>query len=156
MRPINLPGVRSLLTSLTLSLLFEARDASFPPGRLVVRRLVSMLLSGLILACPYLCGADEAGQRMGHAHVAGQSGSDDAPAHCPESSDNCVCQGAIQTNDAGATTPDAEGSTPFFFVIPTFLFAHPLHHLTCEGSPTGLASWGDSLTIRAVLQNFRC
>ena len=34
--------------------------------------------------------------------------------------------------------------------------AHSLAHLTSDGSPTGLASWGDSVTVRALLQNFRC
>jgi hypothetical protein len=35
------------------------------------------------------------------------------------------------------------------------VLASPTRHLTPDGSPTGLASWGGSLTIRAYLQNFR-
>ena len=33
---------------------------------------------------------------------------------------------------------------------------HPVAHLTRDGSPTGLAARGPSVTIRAWLQNFRC
>jgi hypothetical protein len=33
---------------------------------------------------------------------------------------------------------------------------HPIAHLTWGGSPTGLAGWGDTITVRSLLQNFRC
>lgn len=115
-----------------------------------------MLLTGLILACPFLCGADEIGHSARHGHAAGESGKGSAPDPCPESSDNCVCRGAVQASDVRATDPDVDMAAPLFLPAPP-LFAGLLHHhLTWEGSPTGLAGWGDSLTIRAFLQNFRC
>lgn len=120
-------------------------------GRNTVRSLINTLLACLILACPFLCGADEVGHSVQHEHA--RKG--DAPAHCPENSDNCVCRGAVQASDVRATAPDAGASAPLFLVAPPPFVAHPLHHLTWEGEPTGLASWGDSLTIRALLQNFR-
>ncbi len=116
-----------------------------------MRTLISTLLACLILACPFLCGADEVGHSVQHEHT----GKGDAPVHCPESSDNCVCRGAVQISDMRASTPGLDVSAPLFFLVPPLSLAHPLHHLTWEGSPTGLASWGDSLTIRALLQNFR-
>ncbi|RUL89488.1 hypothetical protein TsocGM_01580 [Tautonia sociabilis] len=117
-----------------------------------MRSLVHTLLACLTLACPYLCGADEVGHSVQHEHA----GKGDAPAPCPESGDNCVCRGAVQTSDARASAPDVEASALSFFPVPSLLPAHPFKHLTWEGPSAGLASWGDSLTIRALLQNFRC
>jgi hypothetical protein len=125
---------------------YRFSEAAFP-----VRSLINTLLACLILACPFLCGADEVGHSVQHEHA--RKG--DAPAHCPENSDNCVCRGAVQPSDVRACTPDVGTSAPLFLITPPLFVAHPLHHLTWEGSPTGLASWGDSLTIRALLQNFR-
>jgi hypothetical protein len=116
-----------------------------------VRALINTLLACLILACPFLCGADEIGHGAQHEH----SGKGTAPAHCPENSDNCVCRGAVQSSDVRANAPVADACAPLFLPAPPLLTVQPLHHLTTEGSPTGLASWGGSLTIRALLQNFR-
>lgn len=122
-----------------------------------MRSLIVTFLTGLILVCPFVCGADEEGHDVSHGHAAGSNGSGDhGPTHCPESSDNCVCQGAVQTASVRAFAPDADASGPLFLFVPPLVSAHPHHHLTWEGSPTGLASWGDTLTIRALLQNFRC
>lgn len=121
-----------------------------------MRSLISTLLTGLLLACPFLCGADEIGHSAQHETSSNDAGKDHAPDQCPEGSDNCVCRGAVQASDVRASTPDVEASAPLFLWVPPLLLGHPPYHLTCDGSPTGLASWGDALTIRALLQNFRC
>jgi hypothetical protein len=126
---------------------FRFLGAIFP-----VQSLINMLLACLILACPLLCGAEEVGHGVQHEYA----GEGDSPAHCPENGDNCVCRGAVQTSNARAIAPDVEVPGPHFFLAPPLLHAHPFHNLTWEGPPAGLASWGDSLTIRALLQNFRC
>ncbi len=125
-------------------------------GIFPVRSLVATLLTGLLLACPFLCGADEVGHSARHDASSGDSGKDHAPDQCPEGSDNCVCRGAVQASDVRADAQETIASGPFVVLVPPLHFAHPLYHLTLDGSPTGLASWGDSLTIRALLQNFRC
>lgn len=121
-----------------------------------MRSLITTLLTCLILACPFLCGADEVGHSVQHGHGTDETGNDNAPAHCPESSDNCVCRGAVQTSNVRATALDVDAAAPPFLLASPLHLAPPLHHLVWEGTPTGLASWGDSLTIRALLQNFRC
>jgi len=119
------------------------------------------LLSGLLLACPLLCGADEAGLHA-HATTLGQDGqpTDHSDHDCPEGSDNCVCKGAVSS--AGNDVRGAVRSitlAPALFYLPAIA---PLaiglcqHHLSWKGTPTGLAGWGDSLTILALLQTFRC
>ena len=147
---------RSSLTRTSEALSFEDGVRPFSRGIFPVRSLINTLLTCLILACPFLCGADEVGHSVQHGHASGKTGNDNAPAHCPESSDNCVCRGAVQASDVRAIAPDFDTPAPLFLFAPPIHLAHPLHHLTWEGSPTGLASWGDSLTIRALLQNFRC
>jgi hypothetical protein len=115
-------------------------------------------LIGIILACPLLCGLAEAGHDAHQEHASSQPDGP-APGHCAEESDDCICRGAVQSVDA--RVPDS------YFAIESFwlegfgdLLARPMAqspaHLTCEGSPTGLASWGDSSTVRALLQNYRC
>lgn len=121
-----------------------------------MRSFVATLLTCLLLACPFLCGADEIGHSAQHEASSGKSSKDQVPDQCPEGSDNCVCRGAVQASDVRADAPDTIAAGPLFLLVPTLQFAHPLYHLTLDGSPTGLASWGDSLTIRALLQNFRC
>lgn len=82
-----------------------------------------------------------------------------APAHCPDAGDDCVCGGVVKSSDARVPHGDPIGLPLSLFGLHGFLPhapAHPLAHLTFDGTPTGLASWGDSLTVRAFLQNFRC
>lgn len=121
-----------------------------------MRSFVVTLLTGLLLACPLVCGADEIGHGARHDAASGaDDGRDHAPDQCPDGGDNCVCRGAVQVNDLRTDAPDATAAGPLFVLGPRFALAFPTHHLTSDGSPTGLASWGESLTIRAYLQNFR-
>jgi hypothetical protein len=123
-----------------------------------VRAFLTTILTGLVLACPFLCGAVEAVEGS-HSHHAGTSTDSPSPTHCPEDSDNCFCRGAVQTNDVRVPGIDSVG-LPLPFQVDAIALAHallrPLAHLTIDGTPTGLAAWGDSTTVRARLQNFRC
>jgi hypothetical protein len=124
-----------------------------------VRIIVALLLTGLILACPFVCGAAEASHVMHREHADGGPANSPAPTHCPEDNDNCVCRGAVQSSDVRVSNSGAIG-LPLSLNGLVGILAHSpaqsLAHLTSDGSPTGLASWGDSVTVRALLQNFRC
>jgi hypothetical protein len=77
---------------------------------------------------------------------------------CPGGEDTCLCSGTVQGDDAQA--PDFRGvgtSYPFDGHLDAGRPAHrhALVHLNSDGQPAGLASWGDALTVRAFLQNFR-
>jgi hypothetical protein len=118
-----------------------------------VRTFVALFLIGLLSFCPVLCGAAETDHG---AHGHGASDGPSAPSHCPEDSDNCICQGAvIQSGDHHVSGHDAFG-LPLHFIAIGHTPSHPIAHLTWDGFPTGLAGWGDALTVRALLQNFRC
>ena len=124
----------------------------------MVRAFIATILTGLILACPFICGAAEAVEGSHQHHAAGQTGTP-APAHCPEDSDNCVCRGAVQFGDVKVPDIDAIGlPLPFGGLVGLLAHApaHPQTHLTRDGTPTGLAAWGNSTAVRALLQNFRC
>lgn len=124
-----------------------------------MRTFVTLLLTGLILACPFLCGAAEAGHATHGEHAAAGPVHSPAPAHCPEGSDDCICRGAVQSADVRVPALDAV-SVPLplhgMFGILDHAPSHSLAHLTSDGTPTGLGGWGDAATVRAVLQNFRC
>jgi hypothetical protein len=111
------------------------------------------LLAGLIALCPLVCGAvDLAFGSHSHSTALGPP----APGECPESSDNCICHGAVvRPGDGkvvvlGLCVPDALPD------LPRLAPPHPVPNLTWDGSPGGLAALGDSLTVRSFLQNFRC
>jgi hypothetical protein len=121
-----------------------------------VRPFLTVLMTALLTFCPILCGAEE----LGHGAQHRQEGTAETPSHhgpaeCPEEVDNCICQGAVQAVDV--RMPDAQiarlGLTPAFLPHTPL---HPTAHLTREGSPTGLAGWGNAQAVRSVLQNFRC
>jgi hypothetical protein len=116
------------------------------------------VLTVLILACPYLCGAAEAEHAASHEHAANAPADHSAPAHCPQESDDCICRGAVQSADVRVPGVD-HFSVPFPVHGLAGLLDHtPAHsyaHLTPNGKPTGLAGWGDASTVRAILQNFR-
>jgi hypothetical protein len=123
-----------------------------------VRTCLSTFLAILIFACPLLCGAVEAGHGAPRENEAGVPEDRHHSDDCPEDADNCVCQGALQSSDV--RVPHSETTAAPFLPFGLFggLAAHPPHapaHLTPNGTPTGLSSWGDSTTIRALLQNFR-
>lgn len=128
-------------------------------GRDTVRTFVTLLLTGLILACPFVCGVAEEGHATHREHAAAGPANSPAPAHCPENNDDCICRGAVQSADVRVPGMDSVS-----FPLPLRGIAgildhapsHSLARLTSDGTPTGLASWGDAATIRAFLQNFRC
>src|SRR4051812_23093271 len=106
-----------------------------PRERDVVRTALSLLLSGLILACPFLCGAAEAGHVAHREHASTDSPNHPAPAHCPEDSDDCMCRGAVESSDVKVPDSDTVG-IPLPFHSPGGLahsLAHPLAHLTNDG-----------------------
>lgn len=124
-------------------------------GIFSVRRLLVLILTGLLLACPLLCGADEIGHSTQHEVSSDDAGKGHPSDQCPEGSDNCVCRGAVQADDVRAELPDVIAIGLLFLPIERPCLSLPAHHLTSDGSPTGLAAWGDALTVRAYLQNFR-
>ncbi len=123
--------------------------------RVTLRTFLTSLMAVLVLACPLVCGADEACQET-HRHSEAEKES--APPHCPEDSDNCICRGAVQTVDVRASFSHPLTEPSFaFWTVGSFnpSLSHSLTHLTIGGTPAGLAGWGDTLTVRALLQNFR-
>src|SRR5512135_2008186 len=81
------------------------------------------------------------------------------PGHCPEDCNDCICRGAVPSADIRVPGVDAISSLLRLHGLVGILDhapAHSLAHLTSDGSPTGLAGWGDAVTVRAILQNFRC
>ena len=127
--------------------------------------MVVLYLIGFVTICPVVCGAGEGeGGPDRHAHGLAAQGPTEpqpsAPFHCPEESESCICQGAVQAADVRVPGPDALGvlaprggpSLAAQSVPPQGL----AHHLTRDGQPTGLAHWGNSTAVRALLQNFRC
>lgn len=125
-----------------------------------MRTVVSALLIGLLLFCPLLCRAAE--EACGHESIETTStpqNDSHVPPSCPEDGISCICAGATQNGELRAvdiTSPD---------LLPTldaWLFAlSPASHpstsipLAAHEAPVGLAIYGDSLTVRAFLQNFR-
>ncbi len=119
-----------------------------------MRVVFATLLASLVFACPLICGGDEIGHGAQHDAASG-GGEEHAPDQCPDGADNCVCRGAVQANDA---RPNVQPDIMVGLLVDLthrLVLASPTRHLTPDGSPTGLASWGGSLTIRAYLQNFR-
>jgi hypothetical protein len=118
-----------------------------------------MLLIGLILVCPFLCGTAEADHVTHREHPMSGPVDNTAPCHCPAESDDCICRGAVQSADIRLPDIDSVCSPIPAHGLPGILEHAPAHsfaHLTTDGNPTGLAGWGDAITIRALLQDFRC
>lgn len=125
-----------------------------------MRQLVSTLLVGLILFCPLLCRAAEDG--CNHEPSETTSTPHDGshvPPSCPDDGVSCICAGATQTGElrvGDLAPPDLLPALDAWF----FAFSSPPHvppsiQLALEETPAGLAIYGDSLAVRAFLQNFR-
>src|SRR4051794_39532457 len=115
---------------------------TFPRGYHPVRTFVTMLLSGLILACPFLCGAAEANHVAHREHTTGDASHGPAPSHCPEDGDDCVCRGAVASSDVKVPAFDSIGLPLPLGGLGGALAhspAHSLAHLTSDGTPAGLA-----------------
>lgn len=122
------------------------------------RSLTPILLIGLVLTCPILCGPGGPSE-IGHGSECGGASGDpcrnDGGGGCPEDRDNCVCRGAIQSVETRLDTTFTLATSSVFLIAAVDPPIPPRHHLTWAGEPTGLAGWGDALTVRAYLQNFR-
>lgn len=145
------------LTRAVKCLLIEDRHRWHQPlGFETVRTVAALLLIGLVMFCPVLCGAVEVAHGP-HRHADGAPGDSRAPEPCPEQGDNCICQGAVPSVDARLPgLLDVLGSPHFLLGGPTTLPQHLACPVDTSGALHGLASWGDSVTVRAYLQNFRC
>jgi len=118
-----------------------------------VRSLSALALIGLLALCPLICGAGEMAH-PGHGHGPPASS---VPSHCPEEGDNCICQGAVRPGHV--RTPDPGSEAAGLPLVPDLSVHTPLEafaHLTCDGSPAGLAGRGGAQAVRAFLQNYRC
>ena len=123
----------------------------------MVRSCATYALVGLLMLCPFVCGEAEIGHGVTHRHETTDSAPERShgPAHCPEGGDNCICEGAVQAGDVHVTDSHDAG-LPLGFAAILATPPRPIAHLTWDGSPTGLAGWGDHPTVRAYLQNYRC
>lgn len=117
-----------------------------------MRFYLSLLLVTLVSACPFICGPAE---ENCVAHAPDPTHQPSHPVHCPQDDDACICSGAISSGDVRLPDVDHVG-LPTDYAINIPAPCHPLAHLAWDGSPSGLAGWGDAVTVRAVLQNFRC
>jgi hypothetical protein len=123
-----------------------------------MQRLVSFLLVGLLLACPYLCRADELVCCADHCEET-QAPADDSqvpplPANDPVS---CICAGAVKDTTARVPAFDLAGLDlpPDLHFIATTLPIPQTWQLARDGAPPGRAASG-SLRVHLLLQNFRC
>ena len=125
-----------------------------------MRNLLTLFLIGFLGICPVLCEAAGFAEGLhGCCEVdATCPHPGEAPSPCPDDGGSCICNGAIQA--AAVRIPDAHSTVlpaPVFLTLPAVALRQaPLHHLTWDGAPAGLASFGDSGTVRALLQNYRC
>ena len=122
-----------------------------------MRTFVALALIGLLVSCPAVCGVGEAGHGP-HGHQAPRGAHDErqAPVHCPEDGEDCICNGAVLSSGVRLNDSDTIG-LPLLLacIVPTS--PHLLaHDLTREGAPIGRADRGDARSVRALLQNFRC
>lgn len=115
---------------------------------------IRILLTTILLICPFICGAEEAIGGDAHSHAKTESGS--MPAHCPESFDNCICQGAVQngsTHSSIAALISLFSSLAVVFVIldlrKTFAMSRMFDVLK------GTFDFSPRATHRALLQVFR-
>ncbi|HEU5115655.1 MAG TPA: hypothetical protein VFT74_03185 [Isosphaeraceae bacterium] len=113
--------------------------------------LVSQLLIGLIALCPLICGGESVGSYHQENHAVGHRSS---PNPCPEDGDNCICQGAIQTDAFRDAMPLPLGDC---LLVGWGAPAAPSPRSNVIGNGDfRLDRPGFGLLRRAVLQNFRC
>lgn len=150
----------------------------------MLRTFSTSLLVGILTICPVLCRTVEVAHASLRGHATevptdaarppcdlAQKGDDCCPADaddrvppggddcCPEGGDNCICGGAVEAHGSQDLGPGTWGDSPCFDALPgvgSTAHTHAFVHLTSDGQPAGLASWGDALSVRARLQNFRC
>jgi hypothetical protein len=124
-----------------------------------VRTLLTSFLIGMLLACPAMCRIVEVAHQPGCGEAQDEgSPAWPAPDPCRDECVSCICDGAVQADDA--RVPDlASVSSPWDSIsgpIACPLAVPPGHHLSHDGRSAGLAGWRDAVAVRALLQNFRC
>lgn len=123
----------------------------------MVRACAAYALVGLLMLCPFVCGAAEVGHGSTHRHQEsdGSPAPSHGPAHCPAGGDNCICAGAVQHGNVRVLDSRSVG-LPFAFAASLGSTPHPIAHLTWDGSSSGLVGRGPRSAVRATLQNYRC
>ncbi|RUL87011.1 hypothetical protein [Tautonia sociabilis] len=125
-----------------------------------MRSLVAVLLVGLIAACPLVCeaaGSDQSLHQCQPDTTCDEPGAPD-PAPCSDDGGNCICSGAIQ--GVGVRVSDHDPTplpTPTLFALPAPGLRQPLSpYLARDGAAAGPGRFGDSGTVRALIQVYRC
>ena len=111
----------------------------------MARNCVSTLLAGLILSCPFLCGADEVDHAAHAPHDTSGPCDPSSPVHCPQESEDCICQGAIPTIDSRVDDLHLLGMPCGFRAmlgLPPHAVSHSLIQLSRVDTAAGLAGWG--------------
>jgi hypothetical protein len=123
----------------------------------VSRLCTTYVLIGLLVACPFVCGAAEVGRDMTHAHPSCTTSPErvHGPTHCPESCDNCICEGAIQPGPVRVFETHDIG-LPYDFAVTFGIPLSCITHLDWDATPLRHAHPGGHPTVRALLQNYRC
>jgi hypothetical protein len=125
-----------------------------------VRAIVSTLLVCLLLACPFLCRAAEAGCSHELSGATGEPRDDPhIPPSCPDDGVCCICAGATQTGEFRASDLTSPGFLAcfdgWFLPLAVVPLSSGMRYPVLEKPPAGLALFGDGLAVRAFLQNFR-
>lgn len=114
---------------------------------------IRIILTTILLICPFVCGAEEAVQGSDHAHALTEP--DSMPAHCPDSFDNCICQGAVQKHWSASSLLEL-GLLSIAFVVVAGFAKMTSFIDSSDSPPAGFFAVRSCLPSRAVLQVFRC
>lgn len=124
-----------------------------------MQRLVSLLLIGLILACPLLCQAAQVDVcAEGGQTTNAPAESPEGPLPCPDDGISCICAGAVHSTDLRSADltrdlPNVDGWLQATLVQPMPL---ALLHLPGDGAQLNWAPWGSPQRVHALTQHFRC
>jgi hypothetical protein len=118
-------------------------------------RSVVCLLLVTLLTCPLFCRAAEAG---GTSNACCGETDSQPPHSSPPEGASCICGGAVDSIDLKGhdlLNPHLLSYELAFFPLAQLTPTFSSHHLAFDGSLIRLAGWGESLRVRARLQNFR-
>lgn len=132
--------------------ILEAGDYCLPFRGPRVSEMLNVILAAILVICPAVCGATEVGH---DAHEHSTPEAPESPTHCPSGGEECICGGAVETGAVRVPALKTEAPLPLTLSAPVLNTPPPAHHLTRDGTPTGLAGWGSTSTIRALLQVYR-
>ncbi len=125
-----------------------------------VRAIVTSLLVCLLLGCPFLCRAAEAGCSHELSGATGEphDGSH-IPPSCPDDGVCCICAGATQTGELRVGDLASPGFHAcfdgWFLPLAVVPLSSGTRYPAFDKPPAGLAIFGNALAVRAFLQNFR-